>query len=816
MGASIKPEIFISYIPQGKINITPQVYISYIPNGKINFNPQIWASVVYVPHVEKSTADTSRNISKQEKFSADTNRKIGIADNARADLKRSVKNIEKAVADTSRKMGVEIANVDTCRAVKNFDSTIADTLREVGITEIISADSVRKIASSEKISADTFLKVTATEKATADTCRRMLERATATTLRKVVRPEKAIADSVIRVPHILNYIAQNSIVNAFKDFTAFQVTLNEGTLSDNYTIETTKKIEIEDAVKGMFLDYPFSFSVEESTEQNLIYNISGMYDIDKLLYSFVRYENVTVPTKTIVIGSNSYGESSSSSSSSYSSGTERLISTADTNYGNYTKAYDYAKKCAEYFGLTPNIKFENFTPSNLDGDSDITYSDLISSLFNWTKQVPQRQINVFIRGGTLHFIQRGLEDSVFDISNIPHSRPVTNQKLIRTLYNSPYETDSVATANVGSNEYPDNPDNPPIYNPDDPDNPDTPENPDNPEEPTYTPVPIEPDYIEDDNSFAFSGLIAYLDDDETVSIEYINGLVTHEYTRIKKEEQTSSQITAYSYDAYGGDPYLSKKSVLNTTEIKNHYTENYRKVIAETNTEYFYVKTYGDIYLLEEKEVSTKKEYAKYKGDWILLNEDETTRNTYHTPLGNLFYATSVYVNGEIQGSSISQGRPGNKVSPYIINNVQQDLAPQAPLLNPNGGDNGESGEDESGGGSSGDDSGDSSSGSSSSGYYIENPNRLIPIDDSINFPVCERELLAILQMAYKWLNRKIQVTVTVDLIDEITNGVPTLNHVVDFTERVRLDGVEYFLVSNAISLTTRKLIQHLQLVRWK
>ena len=430
------------------VSIKPQIFISWIPNGKINFNPQIWASVVYVPHVEKSTADTSRNISKQEKFSADTNRKIGIADNARADLKRSVKNIDKAVADTSRKMGVEIANVDTCRAVKNFDSTTADTLREVGITEIISADSVRKIARREKISADTFLKVTATEKATADTSRRMIEKASADIFRKVVRPEKAVADSVIRVPHILNYIPQNSIVNAFKDFTAFQVTLNEGTLSDNYTIETTKKIEVEDAVKGMFLDYPFNFSVEESTEQNLIYNISGMYDIDKLLYSFLRCENVVVPGKTIVIGSNSYGESSSYIS------TERLISMADTIYSSFTKAYDYAKKCAEYFGLTPNIKFENFTPSNLDGDSDITYSDLISSLFNWTKQVPQRQINVFIRGGTLHFIQRGLEDSVFDISNIPHSRPVTNQKLIRTLYNSPYETNSVATANVGSNEYP--------------------------------------------------------------------------------------------------------------------------------------------------------------------------------------------------------------------------------------------------------------------------------------------------------------------------------------------------------------------------
>ncbi len=51
------------------------------------------------------------------------------------------------------------------------------------------------------------------------------------------------------------------------------------------------------------------------------------------------------------------------------------------------------------------------------------------------------------------------------------------------------------------------------------------------------------------------------------------------------------------------------------------------------------------------------------------------------------------------------------------------------------------------------------------------------------------------------------------DLISPIRAGVPEI--VVDFTERIRFNGNEYFLVSNNISFTPRKLIQKLQLVRW-
>ena len=65
------------------------------------------------------------------------------------------------------------------------------------------------------------------------------------------------------------------------------------------------------------------------------------------------------------------------------------------------------------------------------------------------------------------------------------------------------------------------------------------------------------------------------------------------------------------------------------------------------------------------------------------------------------------------------------------------------------------------------------------------------------------------------WLNRKVQETVSVDLVAKVDNGVPSIQHIVDFTERVKLDGAEYFLVSNRTSFTPRKLIQKLQLIRW-
>lgn len=679
MGAAIKPEIFISWIPDGKVNIAPKIYIS----------------VVYVPHVEKATADTLRNISKLETFSADTQRKIGNTESTRADLNRKVKNLEKAIADTARKMGVVTITADTCRVVKNLDIASADSLRKIGVTETVQADSLRKVAVFEKISADTQRKINATEKAIADTCRRMLERATADSLRKVTRPEKATADTVIRYPHVLNYLPQNSIVNSFKDYdlTNFEVTLNERTLSDSFTIETARQFNINDAVKGTFLDYPFSFLVEETTEKDLFYTVNGMYDIDKLLYSFIQADMRDEEQKVL-------------------------------NGEGYYKASSYVSKIAEYFGLTANIKIADFIPYNVIGDTNITYSDLISSLFSWTSRLPQRQINVFIRGDNLHCIQRGKEDSVFDISNIPHSRPTVNKKLLRSMYNSPFDDISEETKNI-----------------------------------------------------PFSGIITYRDEASYNMLHYSMGLLVKE----KSYSHTSNKEASYDYMTIGvGDnavSYLRHKKVTTTT----YEDSNSNKTVISAETKYIYsfdnsTDDIGDIYLRKETESNTKMEFSS----GYLVDEEKNIRETFHSPLGNGFYSTTVYENGEHQGSTISQGKPSNEVSPYTIEKVYKSF--------------GKSMKDDN---------------------YEARRSRLAPIADT-SFPVRELDLLKELTEDLKWLNRKIQVTVTIDLIDRIQNGVPTLNHVVDFTERVKLDGVEYFLVSNNISFTPRKLIQRLQLVRWE
>jgi len=77
---------------------------------------------------------------------------------------------------------------------------------------------------------------------------------------------------------------------------------------------------------------------------------------------------------------------------------------------------------------------DDFTPSQNFEGSGMTYHDFISALFGWTAKLPQRQINVFIRGDTLHIIQRGMEESVVDITNWPHAQPTIERKLVRSVW----------------------------------------------------------------------------------------------------------------------------------------------------------------------------------------------------------------------------------------------------------------------------------------------------------------------------------------------------------------------------------------------
>ena len=54
-----------------------------------------------------------------------------------------------------------------------------------------------------------------------------------------------------------------------------------------------------------------------------------------------------------------------------------------------------------------------------------------------------------------------------------------------------------------------------------------------------------------------------------------------------------------------------------------------------------------------------------------------------------------------------------------------------------------------------------------------------------------------------------------VDVLYNYSRNLLVKNPAVDFSERVRFRGHEYYLVSNAVSQTTKELKQSVQLVRW-
>lgn len=882
MSAAISPEIYATIkLNKGEINIKPQFYTTIkLTKGKLNITPQIYATIIPAPKFERIKADTCRIIKKKQGVTGDTLRKIGKSDSTTGDTSKIVVRTEETVGDTNKTIvksqtiiadtlrvifvpagtyfkpfiwatikfaeHQSLSRADTMRRLAVSNSARADTLKQIGELDKITGDTCKIIsnkqnaqadtliqsAAHQKLIADTIIKTTCLENvyadtlrrieifdsARSDTLRRIVEKARADTLRIITKISKIRGDTIIRIPHVLNYAADlsedtPSLVNSFRDYglTSFNVTLNERTLSDDFRIESVRPLDITDAVQGQLLDYKFNFLVEETNQRDLIQSIKGMYDVDKLLYSQIYSEGVISYYKDDV---------ETIEGAAISQGHITKEEDGEFVYA-YATASDYISDFAKYLGLTPNIHIEDFTPYNIVGNTNVTYRDLLNSVFSWTSRLPQRQINVFIRGDTLHCIQRGMEESVFDISELPHSRPQITKKIIRSLWNNSLDNDTTNDENKNTNE--------------------------------PTTQPNLDDYTEEEIAVPFSGTIGFVDGYSSVSLTYSKGLLISERNAVNNsfaragEVVKASNTTTYEYQEIfpegttqleiflhklTGDHYISKKTTKGYTrqllENKNLPYEkidssgystgyvnvqDYKTVTTHSDTEYIYKKTAtGELYLYEESETTSSTEETvthELEESYVsttpkVLENVETTinytkRQTFHIPVGNGWYAQTVYVDGEPQGSNLSQGKPGNKVSPYTINQAQKTFSGNRTAINydnPEDGDNHSTVENE------------------------ENPDyedwrrRLSPIADT-SFPVVELPLIRKLTDALLWLNRKIEETVRVDLIPKISNGVPSITHVVDFTERIRLDGKEYYLVSNQINFTPRKLIQKLTLVRW-
>ena len=670
MNASLKSQIFISWIPYGKENLCPQIWVTILPAPKHRETVRV-DTIRQVTGTAAARADSQRKVCSTNRIVADTRRTVtsSVIDWTGAKLLRRVAQRNMAFAATRRCVGgiYVCIHCDTYRTLSpNYNIPRGATEREVVKSEMVRGDTKRTPGVGNRAAAKT---------------RRRLGRgnvAKAALRRTVVARVRVRFDTLIRIPHVLEYVtsshgrrnkrSKRSIAHIADNFRAngirsFAVTLGEMTLSDNFQMETVQPLAIGDAVRGQILDYRFSFLVEETLQRDLLQTVKGAYSKDATLYSAIRI------------------------------------------FVKEAQASHYAQSIAAALGLQLHWACDDFTPSQNFEDSGMTYQDFISALFGWTAKLPQRQINVFIREDTLHIVQRGRESSVLDITDWPHSRPTVERRLVRSLWHSGHASETAGNA----------------YNEED-----------------TEPIP-------------FTGTISW----EEMSRTYHNGFLT--------SETNEKGMTRYTYHG----EYLTSK-------------QTHNKDGSTSRTEYTYAETERDVYLVKEWERTTEpindgKKHTEY--DWTDWNNERgTERITYHAPLGYGWYATTVYVDGNLEGSTLSQGKPSGKASRFTVEQSNLSL------------------------------------GSRYSGDDDDAPFTSL-IDTE--FPVKDEAVLKELTQAILWLNRKTQETVTLEVYANIQNGVPDVGHIVDFTERIKFEGHEYFLVSNTVELTPRSLKQTIKMTRW-
>lgn len=322
-----------------------KAFVTYVPRPRLI---KLWLTVQTATTVDDTgRADTVRRVSAPQIVQADTVRtltdkptkdSIVVADTA-----RGISNADTGVFDTDRNTGGDTGIIDLLRDVQTSAGAFFDTLRVVGKPENIVHDTMRILSNTSGTQSDTL---------------------------------RIISAAI----NTLNPVEVN-------------LNIQKGTISDVFNIQLAHDVQLGDCITGRILDFPYKMYAYEVDFTGLIRKVTGMYDIDKLLYTPFAYGANTSMT-----------------------------------------AKDHAKQIARRLGKLLDFRVNDFYPSDTYAGTGATIQNLASSLFGWAGNLPQRWINVFLRGDTLHIIQRGMEPNTIDITGTAHSRPEINRKIVRSVW----------------------------------------------------------------------------------------------------------------------------------------------------------------------------------------------------------------------------------------------------------------------------------------------------------------------------------------------------------------------------------------------
>lgn len=177
--------------------------------------------------------------------------------------------------------------------------------------------------------------------------------------------------------------------------TLLRITLAAKALTDKFTLQTRQPIALNQIITGQIKDFSFTFKAQKCSVSTGTVTVDGIYDIEQLLNKPVAY---TVTEVTAV---------------------------------------NTAQAVAAALGREVNISIVDYHTHNMSSNKP-TCKTLFSNLFGWTDKVPHRQINVFLRGGVIHVLQRGKESGIVTIQNYGEGYTVSKEQL--TTLEDPTDT----------------------------------------------------------------------------------------------------------------------------------------------------------------------------------------------------------------------------------------------------------------------------------------------------------------------------------------------------------------------------------------
>lgn len=518
---------------------------------------------------------------------------------------------------------------------------------------------------------------------------------------------------------------------------SMEINLNEQTLSDSFSLQTTQEVDINQMISGRIMDFDYCYQIGDVDWTDLTRTAEGMYDVDEILYRMITYKaysKVEIPVRIITSFSGGSGPSG------------HIVSTVTGQSNSAISNWGYLSAHAARIGNALNKKVvflcDNFKCNSTWTGNGNTYQSIISTLFGWSSSIPHLMINVFMRAkdNTLYIVQRGCEQSVIDITDTKHTRPHIKHELERTAWslgknssNSSHGQSDDDSHSSGSNKGRD--------------------------KIVYT-------FEEPDGS--------------STEAEYQQAKSTGggAQTLLRREENDDT-VTTYSYT---GGPSEGGYRLYQKVSINKH-----DRTKVETTYSYALTATNGYMVTCEQETSYTSS------------NVEIFTRKTTHRSTGTGSVVTQVFEGTwghmRLVSSSLSVSETVGATTPYTSAQIAYDLTGSTGEKLPDGSSNGNTG-----GGLP--DRPVSSMGGDNTSWSI--------YDQTVDYskvPTDDTYVLWKYTQATMWLNRKVKETVEMDIYE--------YNHVIDFTERIRFRGNEYYLSSNKISQTTRELKQTVTLVRW-